>query len=250
MSEILDKIRTTLAAEESGQELEAGNRYNEDFSYFSFHQDRLDYLFSLLQSYYKPGDRFLDIGSLFGYNCLGAQLIGYQACGTDLPKYVTAFAPRFQRHNIDNRAADLKNDAIPFPDESCDIILASEILEHFNFHPGSFLAEAARVLRPGGKLIITTPNLIRLNNVLKMILGRSINWDIKDSYWDGAHRREFTAAEIKTLLQDQGLQTEQVIYRNFDYPNISWLVKIINWLLGFIFPSRRGNLVVIAGKKF
>jgi SAM-dependent methyltransferase len=248
MADILESIQTALAADEAGQDLEAGNRYNEDFRYFDFHRDRLDYLFVLLRRYFKPGDKFLDIGSLFGYNCLGAKLIGYEAAGTDLPKYVTAFAPRFQRRRIDNRAADLKKDLIPFADESFDLVLASEVLEHFNFHPARFFAEAARVLKPGGRLIVTTPNLIRLNNVVKMIRGQSINWDIRDDYWDGAHRREFTAAELAELVKQSGLHLERIVYRNFNYPNISRPVKILNAFAGLIFPRRRGNLIIIAGK--
>jgi len=248
MDDILSSVRTVLAAEESGQELEAGNRYNENFKYFDFHRDRLNYLFSLLRRYFKPGARFLDIGSLFGYNCLGAQIIGYEAAGTDLPKYVTALAPRFQRRHIDNRAADLKKDPIPFGDESFDLVLASEVLEHFNFHPARFFAEAARVLKSGGQLIITTPNLVRLNNVAKMIGGRSINWDIRDDYWDGAHRREFTAGELAELVERSGLHLERIVYRNFDYPDIGRPVRIANILAGLIFPRRRGNLIIIAGK--
>jgi SAM-dependent methyltransferase len=248
MIDTLAAIKEILNREDAGNNPEAGNRYNEDFKYFDFHQDRLNYLFFLLKNYFKPGDRFLDIGSLFGYNCLGAKLIGYEAAGTDLPKYVTSFAHRFQSQGIDNRAADLKKDAIPFADESFDVVLASEVLEHFNFHPARFLAEVARVLRPGGRLILTTPNLIRLNNVFKMILGQSINWDIKDDYWDGAHHREFTAGELVELLKQSGLHLDNIVYRNFNYPNISGPIKMINAALGMILTRRRGNLIVIATK--
>lgn len=41
------------------------------------------------------------------------------------------------------------------PDGSCDTILSTQVLEHV-FSPGDYLAEAFRVLRPGGKLILTT----------------------------------------------------------------------------------------------
>ena len=41
------------------------------------------------------------------------------------------------------------------PDCSCDVILSTQVLEHV-FSPADYLAEAYRVLRPGGKLILTT----------------------------------------------------------------------------------------------
>lgn len=245
---VLELVQEKLAAEEASRDLEAGNRYNEDFKYFDFHHDRLVYLFSLGEKYFFPGAQFLDIGSLFGYVCLGYQLIGYDSKGLDLKKYVDQFAWRFQDWKIDNRACDLEKEKIPFADNEFDLLLASEILEHFRFHPVRFFQEAARVTKPGGRLIITTPNLVRLNNVLKMIIGRSINWDINDNYWDGAHAREFTVAEIRELAEKNNWQVEKIEFRNFSYPNLSRTVKAINYLSGLIWPKRKGNLVVILKK--
>jgi len=47
---------------------------------------------------------------------------------------------------------------IPLPDRSVDIVHASEVIEHL-VNPDLLLTEAARVLRPGGHVVITTPNL-------------------------------------------------------------------------------------------
>jgi len=248
MSEILKTVQDRLRREEVARDLEAGNRYNEDFKYFDFHRDRLNYLFSLGEKYFFPGAKFLDIGSLFGYVGLGYKIIGYESCGLDLEKYVSQFTPRFQDWGIVNRACDLAQDPIPFAAAEFDLVLASEVLEHFRFHPARFFQEAARVTKPGGRLIITTPNLVRLNNVFKIILGKSLNWDIADSYWDGAHAREFTAAEIVTLAVQSGWDKEKVAYRNFSYPNLSWPIKVFNYLGGWFFPTRRGNLIIILKK--
>jgi SAM-dependent methyltransferase len=229
-------------------DIESGNPYNEDFNYLDFHRDRFTYIFDLGKKYFSPGAKFLDIGSLFGYVCLGYQQIGYQSYGLDLAKYVKQFASRFASWSIDNRSCDLTSENLPFADQEFDLILASEILEHFRFHPARFFAEVARVLKPGGRLIITTPNLIRLNNVIKLLLGRSINWDIADQYWDGTHAREFTAAEIAQLAKQTGLAVETVTYRNFSYPNLLPVVKIVNSLFGLLWPKRQGNLIVVLRK--
>src|SRR6185369_10631714 len=47
---------------------------------------------------------------------------------------------------------------IPLADESVDIVHAAEVIEHL-VNPDLLLTEAARVLRPGGHAVITTPNL-------------------------------------------------------------------------------------------
>lgn len=241
-------IKKKVADEKAILDLELNNKYNKDFNYLDFHKSRFDYLFYLGKKYFIPGAKFLDIGSLFGYVCLGYQSIGYDSSGLDLKEYVEQFANRFKEWGIDNRACDLERESMPFSDNEFDLIMASEVLEHFRFHPLKFFKETNRVMKPGGHLIITTPNLIRLNNVLKLILGRSINWDINDEYWDGAHTREFTASEIMSLAKKTGFKLEKIEYKNFSYPNLSLMVKIINKISGFILPSRRGNMIVILKK--
>ncbi|MGC9108445.1 MAG: class I SAM-dependent methyltransferase [Infirmifilum sp.] len=54
--------------------------------------------------------------------------------------------------------ADLSRDSIPLPDERVDLVLALEFIEHL-VNPDHMLREARRVLRSGGSLVISTPNL-------------------------------------------------------------------------------------------
>lgn len=248
MKKILEVIKEKLNSEKNILDLESDNKYNRDFNYLDFHTARFDYLFSLGKKYFTPGAKFLDIGSLFGYVCLGYQYIGYQSFGLDLKEYVEQFTDRFKEWKIDNRACNLECENIPFSDNEFELVMASEVLEHFRFHPLKFFKEANRVIKPGGLLIITTPNLIRLNNVIKLIMGRSINWNINDEYWDGAHAREFTASEIISLAKKAGFAIEKIEYKNFSYPNLSFLVRVINKISGFILPSRRGNLILFLKK--
>jgi len=67
--------------------------------------------------------------------------------------------------NIDayNPIAQVKADvsSLPYDDNFADVILASHVIEHFHFHDGfKVINEWKRVLKPDGKLIIETPDLL------------------------------------------------------------------------------------------
>jgi len=217
-----------------------------DPAYFNFHRGRYDFILQKLSENYVAGKKFLDIGSFQGYMMLGAKQISYDVAGVDLAKYVTALNPLSVKYGFDNRAGDLR-DALPFDDDSFDLILFSEVLEHFDFHPLAFFKELRRILKPGGKIIITTPNLCRLNNILSLLAGKSINWDIKEDYHENVHRREFTQVEIAWLLRESGLQMIANETVNFAYPDLGVLVKITDFITRF-WSSKRRDLVIIATK--
>jgi SAM-dependent methyltransferase len=58
---------------------------------------------------------------------------------------------------------------LPYPDESFGLVVLTEVIEHLENHRAA-LGEVARVLRPGGYLILTTPNIMRLDSRLGFML--------------------------------------------------------------------------------
>ncbi len=55
------------------------------------------------------------------------------------------------------------------------MVLATEIIEHLPFNPYPILSETFRVLKPKGKLILSTPNLPKMDNLLPFLFGRTIH---------------------------------------------------------------------------
>jgi methionine biosynthesis protein MetW len=107
--------------------------------------------------------------------------------------------------------AQLISDAaeLPFPDESFDVAVCVEVLEHL-FEPQRALAEAQRVLRPGGRLIVTVPNIAHWRNRLDLALfGR---WNPRGDHlsptqpWRDPHLRFFTVRSLANLIEQGGFE--------------------------------------------
>jgi 2-polyprenyl-3-methyl-5-hydroxy-6-metoxy-1,4-benzoquinol methylase len=98
-----------------------------------------------------PPARVLDVGSGEGYFCKLLVERGYQveACDySEVSNDVTGVT--FTR-------ADL-NQKIPLPDNAYDVVVSIEVIEHIENHV-RFVQELMRVTRPGGMLLLTTPNI-------------------------------------------------------------------------------------------
>jgi 2-polyprenyl-3-methyl-5-hydroxy-6-metoxy-1,4-benzoquinol methylase len=224
------------------------NEQIQNLDYFYFHTHRLNFLIKKLEEFYQPRKTFLDIGSLMGYLLIAAHQIGYQVFGTDLAKFVREIEKLSQKYNFTNLPADLSVNGLPFPDNYFDIIVFSEVLEHLNFHPAQLFIEIARVLKPKGIVIVTTPNLSRLNNVIKLMGNISVNAELDELYTEGTHYREYTADEVVYLLQMAGLEIRENKYINFKYPDLSWAVKISD-IITNCFPKKKRDLYIVGEKK-
>ena len=100
---------------------------------------------------------------------------------------------------------DTETEPLPYGDESFDTALLCEVIEHLIKDPVFQLAEIARVLRPGGRLILTTPNVARRNNRVRLAEREGI-YDPYSQYGPhGRHNREYTAAELFELVSGVGL---------------------------------------------
>ena len=86
--------------------------------------------------------------------------------------------------------------ALPLPDASVDVVVNFQVIEHL-WDQSQFVAECRRVLRPGGRLLISTPNRITFTPG-------------GDTPVNPFHTRELNAAELTELLVDGGFAMEGV----------------------------------------
>jgi SAM-dependent methyltransferase len=133
------------------------------------------------------GQRVLEVGCGEGY---GTALLATEAAtvvGIDYDALTVAHAAarypqtRFVRANLA---------ALPMPSASVDMIATLQVIEHVWNH-NEFVGECLRVLRPGGTLLVTTPNRLTFSPGLEAPV-------------NPFHTKEFTAAELTGLLTDNG----------------------------------------------
>jgi glycosyltransferase involved in cell wall biosynthesis/SAM-dependent methyltransferase len=106
--------------------------------------------------------------------------------------------------NFAYKQFNVEKDPFPYADNSFDSVLFCEIIEHLLADPVHALMEIRRVLKPGGNLILTTPNVARLENALKIIAGENI-YDPYSGYGPyGRHNREYTQMDLSSLLTSNG----------------------------------------------
>jgi methionine biosynthesis protein MetW len=97
---------------------------------------------------------------------------------------------------------------LPFAADSFDVAVCIEVLEHL-LEPQLAVSEIRRVLRPGGRLILTVPNVAHWRNRVDSLLGR---WNPRGDHlsaaepWRDAHVRFFTIGSLTSLIEVCGLE--------------------------------------------
>jgi predicted SAM-dependent methyltransferase len=103
---------------------------------------------------------------------------------------------------------NMEESRFPYEDNSFEVVLYCEIIEHLLMNPVHTLTEIHRVLKPGGLLVVTTPNVARFGNVLALADGRSIYDPYSGFGAYGRHNREYSMGELLHLLKFAGFEHE------------------------------------------
>lgn len=149
-----------------------------------------------------------------------------------------------RRRGVITQCADISN-GLPYPDASFEFVFAGEIIEHL-MHTRTFLEEVNRVLKPGGIVIITTPNLARIEDRLRFLLGRTPKHTTPIHDYLYLHIRPFTMDSLKKALEFTGFVVERA-ESNYVYLGPLKASQLSRWL-AILFPSLGKTLVVRARK--
>jgi SAM-dependent methyltransferase len=145
--------------------------------------------------------RVLDLGCGYGAVSHVIADLGHEVVGVDTSENAVVLARkkfpavRFIRADIyDLPFVELEN--------SFDIVLSTEVIEHL-FYPRRLVQAARRCLKPGGRLILSTPYHGYLKNLAIAVLNR---WDDHcNTLNDGWHIKFFSTATMRELLSSEGM---------------------------------------------
>lgn len=127
----------------------------------------------------------LDIASGEGYGTALLAQTARKATGVEISAETVAHAARsYIAGNLSYMQGDARS--IPLPDSSVDLVVSFETLEHF-YEQDAFITEVRRVLRPGGALLISTPDRDTYSPAVELP--------------NPHHVLELTAAQFDTLLR-------------------------------------------------
>jgi len=214
--ESAEMVRASAGAINPDPELE---RWYRKFS--AVQAERLAIDLDIVARYVQPGAEILEVGSAPMILTLALARQGYRVAGVDIDP------SRFERaiseqglHVVD---CNVETEPLPFADASFDAVILNEVLEHLRINPVAALREARRVLRPGGVLLLSTPNLRSLDGIWNLAVHRR-SFAIADNVYDEyqklerlghmGHVREYAPGDVEALLARVGFVVEDRVYRN------------------------------------
>jgi SAM-dependent methyltransferase len=168
-----------------GERYEEHHRQRRADGDFVFVPERIPFF----QAAIGRGKRVLDLGCRSGAFTRNF-LEGNEVVGLDVDRIALEKAAGL---GIEPVVANVE-EPLRFADASFDVVVAGELLEHLRF-PEAVVAEARRVLRPGGVFVGSVPNAFRIQSRLLFLRGRAPEDD-------PTHLHMFSPGEIQTLLAD------------------------------------------------
>jgi 2-polyprenyl-3-methyl-5-hydroxy-6-metoxy-1,4-benzoquinol methylase len=146
--------------------------------------------------------RVLEIGCNDGF--IGSILLknGNDVYGIDIVRREVIKA---KKRGIKAKVVDIENQYLPYASNFFDVVLLTDVIEHV-FDTDVLLAKIYKVLKPGGTLLVTTPNVASLGRRLMLLLGINPFLEYSACYIDYApspagHIRYYTHSDLSHQLE-------------------------------------------------
>lgn len=203
--------------------------------------------------------RVLDYGAYFGNFALMLAGLGYSVDAVDSYEVygpalqpIVDLLPGAGVQVLD--FATVGRDLSGLPANGYDIVLCMGVVEHIPHTPRALLEALDRVLKPGGVLLLETPNLAHLYNRQKLARGEPIMTPIEIQYYATlpfeGHHREYTASEAVWMVQQlrhNVLLTDLYNYSEYGHGTLNGRDVANHWRM-VADPTLRELILVVSQK--
>ena len=210
---VIDKARSRIRSDDPDLEAWTAN-------YLEEHRLRLGTDLDLALQRLEEGARVLDVGAAPLVTTAALQASGFEVCAIDLDP--GRFGGVIADLGLDVRRCDIESGPLPVADASMDAVLFNELFEHLRIDPIFTLGEVHRVLRPGGVLLLSTPNLRSLRGIRNLVLrdeGHAVSGGVyrQSDHLPPpgplGHASEYTDTETCDFRQRVGFEVAAIVYR-------------------------------------
>ena len=230
--------------------------------YLNTHQTRLIKTLEIT----PPGsadDRVLEMGAYLQITPALRTKLGYgevRGCyygklGRSDHRTVTSAAGETFECEIDH--FDAEKDVFPYPDGHFATVICGELIEHLFEDPMHLMSQVNRILKPGGHLVLTTPNIAALRGISGILQGYHpgffhayIRPAEGTGEVDARHNREYAPREIHQLLENSGFEVTRLEtgeFRDEPHPEFGWILHLLERYR--LSTELRGDGIYAVGRK-
>jgi len=221
----LDRVRMQRRLDDLG-ETQHRDTIRRVSAYGDEEKERHEFVRALIQRLAPRPASLVELGAAPGDQAVALARLGYTVSAVDLGEASDEWGQQVQgtmkaafvEAGIDLLIWDLEKIPYPIADSSFDVVLLTEVFEHLREYPARTLAEGYRILRPGGLLVLSTPNAASIENRVKLLCGKSVYSSLND--WlhgipHARHAREYTKSELELVVHHVGFELVSIEGRHF-----------------------------------
>ncbi len=205
----------------------------------------------------RAGAALLDVGAHWLHQSLLYALSGFEVTALDVPTtfqnpHVSALADQHSIRLVAEPSPDSAQALSALPDDSFDVVLFTEIIEHITFNPVAMWREIHRVMKPGAHLVVTTPNYYALRgrawHWLRFLRGRGSGVDVDNLLEQPSfahHWKEYSLVELQHYFARLSPDFRQIAATHlgkYERSGQHWLIDGCARFVEKILPPLRPNI--------